>query len=184
MSASNLETRFNTSLERLMQWQEIDRSLNESSEGQYGIGIDAGVNDLAVGLNAILGGYFTRMSCEGHADKSTSPWVTFSLTSGNLEIEQMRLRGLIGLLDEFYEDRDVEDQLRVGIYPISGASQGAYALTTGIGQEVFCDEVAPEETPQEATELLEAQQGEVSAFGAFIREKFLGGFVIDTPVEL
>jgi hypothetical protein len=184
MSARNPEARFHhtsPSPERFTRWQEIDTTINKLSESRFGASIDRGINDLVVGLNAVLGGYFTQMSCEGHTDKSISPWVTFSLASNDLEAERKRLDGLTRLLDDFYKGRDVEDPLRLGIYPISDAGQGAYELTTGIGHKFFADDADHEYISQRAAGLLGAQQREVAELAVFVHARFLSGFVIDSP---
>jgi hypothetical protein len=185
MSTGSPEASFNqvsTYPERLEQWRGVDATINELSKRLYGTRIDPGVNELVIGLNAVLGGYFTRASCEGHVDTSTSPWITFSLAAAyDVETEQMRFDGLTGLLDEFYGKHDVDAQLRLGIFPISD-TQSAYELTTAIGNEFLS--VDPEdiegyqEVSQKAVELLGPQQNEVTEFATFVREKFLSGFVI------
>lgn len=168
---------------RLSRWAEIDATVNGFSEQKHGMSIDAGINDLVVGLNALFGGYVTRMSCEGHPENSISPWVSFSIASGNSELEQERLSRLTTLLDGFYEHREEDVETRLGIYPISEAGPGAYEITTQIGHSFFDETADLEEVSRRAVELLPVQQLEVCEFAAYIRDAYVSGLVVDDWIE-
>lgn len=186
MRVNNLESSAitpNALPERLSRWSEIDATVNSFSEQKHGMPIDAGINDLVVGLNALFGGYVTRMSCEGHPENSISPWVRFSIASSSPKIEQGRLGRLTTLLDGFYEHRGEDTELRLGIYPISEAGPGAYEITTQIGHSFFDDEADLEEVSRRAVELLPAQQAEACGFAAYIRDAYLSGLAVDDWAE-
>lgn len=151
----------------------------------YGSGIEEGINDTAVGLNAVLGGYYTRMSCEGHDDKGNNayPWVGFDVQ------EAAQLGALQKLLEEFYADREVEPELRLGFYDdFGGLSSGRHSLVAAIGHEArtapYTTHEAYEDMIDQTEEWLDDQQQEMADFAAFLKTKFLGDFEIEVPESL
>lgn len=162
--------------ERLAAWEELDREINRQSRAAYGEDIEPAINDVVMGLNAILGGWYTKMSCEGHDDgMNPYPWVGFNTA------DEAQLEGLTSLLAEFNGQREDDPSIRLGIYTdFGGISSGTLSLTTPLGIGLRSGK---SRYPEEADELLEAQQVEMNDFAAFLKEKFLSGTVLEARVE-
>ncbi|OGL29984.1 hypothetical protein A3D14_02685 [Candidatus Saccharibacteria bacterium RIFCSPHIGHO2_02_FULL_47_12] len=167
--------------ERLVKWDELDHEMNLRASLMHGSEIEPVINNTAVGINAVLGGYFTRMSCEGHSDQAGSvPWVSFELGFG--PPEETRIAGIKQLLEEFYRDRDSSSELRLEVYERTlGGSP--HTLMTKIGHDGY---EAFQTENQRGFELrnhesLELQQQEMADFAVFLKQKYLSGFKIDIP---
>lgn len=168
--------------ERLAQWRAIDAELNRSSEYWYGHGLDEGINDATVGVNAVLGGYYTRMSCEGHDDHGYgSPWIGFDLAGRESAPEHLaQLDGLMQLIDEFNDSRTTGRDVRIGIYTgMGGDKSGMYELTTAAAAAAAKSEDFV--VGRKSFEEIEAEQQEFADFAVFLKQKFIDGFSLEAP---
>ena len=150
-------------------------------------GVDEKIKELVLALNFL--GIRTTGSCEGHVDRSCPvPWVKVAAEKD--KDNKVLLEKTRALLDEFYKDREVEQDERISI---DGSANFGFWIYSGGeaykkwradgrervirregGEEVLKEVISPEEQVIRAKKL-PTYQKEMDVFRDFLKEKLPSG---------
>lgn len=144
------------SQERQAQWEAGERRIR-GIETSYGIPIDPKVRGVVIGLNAL--GIETDHSCEGHMQEGKSPLPFIGITGSGTTLSLLRR-----FLDEFNLSRQVPDDIRLTAWNPDPNNTDDIVLANKVGLHAELGQ---------PNDNLPACQGEIVAFGDFLKKRFL-----------
>lgn len=179
-SGNNIET--NNHEKRKAEW-ETARKKVDTIVDKLGLGIDEGIKDFVATLNAM--GIPTTSSCAGHTNEDDEgfaiPYIEIYTPRPRDWREdpdaqkhwtlsnQKESEKLLPLLNQFYENRAVKEDVRIDIHPMG--LFGGFRLQSTIKKRGPIPQ--DENYYTKATENVREYQKEMEDFGNFLKEKFL-----------